>query len=143
MAQLFNDDEEITGINVTPLVDVMLVLLIVFMATTTYIVHQAIPVTLPEADSGKTVKSTQNLSFVIDRNSNLYADGKALKFSDLKEYIARERQNAKGEEKGLQALVSADKDTPHGTVIKLIDEVQKNGIKDFALHVESKTASPQ
>lgn len=142
MAQLFNDDEEITGINVTPLVDVMLVLLIVFMATTTYIVNQSINVKLPEAESGTSVQSKKNLSFVIDKDSNLYVDGQALNFPDLKEYIARERANRK-DENGMQALISADKNTPHGTVIKLIDEVQKNGIKDFALHVESKAASPR
>ena len=64
MAQQFNDDEEITGINVTPLVDVMLVLLIVFMATTTYMVQQGIQVKLPEAESGSEIESKTNLSFV-------------------------------------------------------------------------------
>jgi len=62
MAQLFNDEEEITGINVTPLVDVMLVLLIVFMATTTYMVNQSIDVRLPEAESGHASEAKKNLS---------------------------------------------------------------------------------
>ncbi len=141
--QIFNDDEDITGINVTPLVDVMLVLLIIFMATTTYMVHQSIQVTLPQADSGAESKGKKNLSFVVDRNSNLFADGKALNFSEVKAYIAQEQKSAAGNTKSLQALISADKDTPHGTVIKLIDEVRKNGINDFAIRVESKAVSPQ
>lgn len=141
MAQLFNDDEEITGINVTPLVDVMLVLLIIFMATTTYMVNQSIQVKLPEADSGASLQSKKNLAFVLDKDSNLFVDGHALNFPDIKKYIALELSKTKKDEKALQALISADKNTPHGTVIKLIDEVQKNGIKDFALHVESKAAS--
>lgn len=140
MAQHYNDDEEITGINVTPLVDVMLVLLIVFMATTTYIVNQSIQVALPEAESGKTTKANSNLSFVVDRNSNITVDGKPLQFSELKAYIDKQRESSK-DQKNLRALISADKSTPHGTVIKLIDEAQKNGIKDFAFNVESKTAS--
>ncbi len=143
MAQMFNEEEEITGINVTPLVDVMLVLLIIFMATTTYMVNQSIQVSLPEAESGKTASTKSNLSFSLDRNSNLFANGNPIQLTNVKEYIAQQKEKVHGDEKLLQALISADKETPHGSVIKLIDEVQKNGIKDFALHVESKAASPQ
>jgi biopolymer transport protein ExbD len=143
MAQFYSEDEEITGINVTPFVDVMLVLLIVFMATTTYMVQQSIQVKLPEAESGKSVMTKKNLTFVVDRDSHIFVNGRPVEFSDLKKYIDEERQKDKGEEKTLQALISADKNTPHGSVIKLIDEVQKNGIKEFALHVESKAASVQ
>lgn len=141
MAQLFNEDEEITGINVTPLVDVMLVLLIVFMATTTYMVQQSIQVKLPEAESGKSVMMKKNLTFVVDRESHIFVNGRPVAFSDLKKYIDEERQKDQGKEKTLQALISADKNTPHGSVIKLIDEVQKNGIKEFAFHVESKASA--
>lgn len=139
MAYQQNDEEEITGINVTPLVDVMLVLLIVFMATTTYMVQQSIQVNLPEADSGKKVGVQKNLSFTMDKESNLYVEGKPIKFGEIKDFLENEKKKA--EQKNLQVLISADKNTPHGSVIKLIDEVQKNGIKDFALHVESKAAS--
>lgn len=135
---LQQDDEEITDINVTPFVDVMLVLLIIFMATTTYMVHSSIQVSLPDAQTGKALSKTEKLSFVIDKNSKIYADGNLVELSDLKFYIET-KKNLDG---GLKALISADKDTPHGSVIKLIDEVKKNGIKDFALHVESTVANP-
>ncbi len=140
--QNYSEDEDITGINVTPLVDVMLVLLIIFMATTTYMVHQSIQVTLPQAESGTENQTKKNLSFVVDKNSNLFADGKAVSFEEVKAYIANQQKDAGENAKSLQALVSADKDTPHGMVIKLIDEVRKNGINDFAIRVESKM-SPQ
>lgn len=140
--QTFDDDDGITGINVTPLVDIMLVLLIVFMATTTYIVQQSIQVSLPKADSGNTTQGgTKNLSFVVDRNSNLFADGKPLQFAEIKDQIQAAQKSAKDETKSLQALISADKDTPHGTVIKLIDEVRKNGISDFAIRVEAQAGA--
>ncbi|MBI2603399.1 MAG: biopolymer transporter ExbD [Deltaproteobacteria bacterium] len=138
MADLsLEEDEEITGINVTPLVDVMLVLLIIFMATTTYIVHQSIKVSLPQADTGSSTFVKKNLSFLLDQSAALYADGKPILFDQVREYIDNERKAAEKESRSLQALISADKDTPHGAVIKLIDEVRKNGIKDFAIHVES------
>ena len=47
-----DDDDEITGINVTPLVDIMLVLLIIFMVASNYIVKEAIEVNLPKAATG-------------------------------------------------------------------------------------------
>ena len=72
------EEEEITGINITPLVDVMLVLLIIFMVTTSYIVHRSIVVNLPKATTGENVITTKNLAFVLDKNSILYLDGKKI-----------------------------------------------------------------
>ncbi len=137
MAGHFQDqDDEITGINVTPLVDVMLVLLIIFMVTTTYIVNHSIEVNLPKAESGTTRAQTQNMAFVLDSNSHLFLDGKPISFSDLPAQIALAKKQAKDPSK-LQALISADQKTPHGDVIRLIDQVKKNGISEFAINVEA------
>lgn len=127
-----NSDDEITGINVTPLVDVMLVLLIIFMVTATYIANQAIGVNLPKAATGEDPGS-KNLAFVLDKEEHLFMNGKAITFEALPEAIGVER----GAKPDLQALISADKETPHGAVIKLIDAIRKNGITEFAINVES------
>lgn len=130
-------DDEITGINVTPLVDVMLVLLIIFMVTATYIVNQSINVNLPKADTAENpAQATKNLSFVLDAKSQLYLDGKAIEFTEIAAKVAA----AKAEQSGggaVNALISADETTPHGAVVKLIDEVRKAGITDFAINVEA------
>ena len=77
MAGIASDsDDEITGINVTPLVDVMLVLLIILMVTATYIVNRSINVNLPKADTGENNDKTKNLAFVLDAKNQLYLDGK-------------------------------------------------------------------
>ncbi len=129
-----SSEEAITGINVTPLVDVMLVLLVIFMVTATYMVNQSINVNLPKADSGETL-TVKNLGFVIDKDSNLFLNGKPIAFEDLPQKIAEEKKkDAPGP---LQALIAADTETPHGTVVKLIDIVRKNGITDFAINVEA------
>ena len=132
-----DSDDEITGINVTPLVDVMLVLLIIFMVTATYIVNQSINVNLPKADTAETqAAQTKNLSFVLDAKSQLYLDGKPLEYNEISARIAA----AKAEQTGagvINALISADQTTPHGMVVKLIDEVRKAGITDFAINVEA------
>lgn len=130
-----DDDGEITGINVTPLVDVMLVLLIIFMVTSTYIVQQSIQVQLPKADTGESTTKTKNLAFVMDKAGNLFMDGKATTIEELPAQI--EAIKASDSQLQLQAMVSADKETQHGNVVKLIDTVRKVGITDLAINVES------
>ncbi len=132
---LSDSDDEITGINVTPLVDVMLVLLIIFMVTATYIVNRSINVNLPKADTGENSEKTKNLAFVLDGKSQLYLDGKPISFEQVPGLI--KEQQAKTGAGPLNALISADKETPHGVVIKLIDTVRKHGITDFAINVET------
>lgn len=139
MAGGASDDDEITGINVTPLVDVMLVLLIIFMVTATYIVNQSINVNLPKADTADAAdEKTKNLAFVLDAQSQLYLNGDAITFEDVAARIREQRDKAQGA--SLNALIAADRDTPHGAVVKLIDTVRKNGVSDFAINVESEAS---
>lgn len=127
------DDEEITGINVTPFVDVMLVLLVIFMVTATYIVNQSITVQLPKAATG--ADSTQkNVAFVVDEQSRIFVDGQPVEWNGLDAVIKNKKLES---DKGVQALISADEKTPHGSVVRLIDAIRKNGITDFAINVES------
>lgn len=139
MAGNYGDsDDEITGINVTPLVDVMLVLLIIFMVTATYIVNQSINVNLPKAETAENSQKSKNLAFVIDAKNQLYLNGNPVTFEEIPQLIADEK--SKDVPGPLNALISADKDTPHGTVMKLIDTVRKHGITDFAINVEAVAA---
>ncbi len=133
--QEYDNDEGITGINVTPLVDVMLVLLIIFMVTTSYIVNKGIQVKLPTAETGEEISSTRNLAIVLDKKSQLYLDGKPLNFQEL-EIQLKEIKNHAGTQ-NLQALISADTSLPFGEAINLIDLVRKSGINDFAINIAS------
>ena len=133
-SSLNQDDGEITEINVTPLVDVMLVLLIVFMVTSTYIVQQSIQVQLPKADTGENTPQTKNLAFVVDKSGAIFLDGKMINLEDIAGRVQSEK-SANANVK-LQALVAADKETPHGFVVGLIDAVRRQGITDLAINVE-------
>ena len=137
-ANLGDDDEGITDINVTPLVDIMLVLLIIFMVTANYINSQAINLNLPKAATGETAESG-SLGFTLSQNSELFLDGKAISYEELPALI--EQRRAEG--KNLQALIAADQATPHGEVVKLIDVIRKNGVTDFAINVEVDVEVPQ
>lgn len=128
-------DEAITEINVTPFVDVMLVLLVIFMVTANYIVNQSINIQLPKADTGQVIQS-RNLAFVIDKESRVYLDGQAVEVAELGEkIIAFKGQQPEGAT--IQALISADTATPHGAVVKVIDVIRKSGITELAINVEA------
>jgi biopolymer transport protein ExbD len=128
------DDGEITGITVTPLVDVMLVLLIVFMVTSTYIVQQSIQVQLPKAATGENTPKVKNLAFVLDKSGAMFLDGKPISLEDIAVRVQAEKSADPNVQ--LQALVAADKETPHGFVVSLIDAVRRQGITDLAINVE-------
>jgi biopolymer transport protein ExbD len=132
---LDQDEGAITEINVTPFVDVMLVLLIVFMVTSTYIVQQSIQVQLPKADTGENAPKSKNLAFVIDKSGVIFLDGKTINLEDIAARVQAEK--ASDANVKLQALVAADKETPHGFVVGLIDAVRRQGITDLAINVEN------
>jgi biopolymer transport protein ExbD len=131
-----DNEEEITGINVTPLVDVVLVLLIIFMVTANFIVRETVEVDLPRAaNGGETVQGLVNV--VLDKDGKLYFDGTELSEAALSTKVAE--QVAK--DKDTRAIISADQTIPYGRVMRLIDVVKGQGIAKFALNIE-KDVSP-
>ena len=129
------NDEEITGINVTPLVDIVLVLLIIFMVTANFIVRETVEVDLPRAaNGGETVQGLVNV--VLDKEGKLYFDGAEVSEADLTRKVAE--QVAK--DKDTRAIISADQSLPYGRVMQLIDVVKGQGIAKFALNIEKDVA---
>jgi biopolymer transport protein ExbD len=136
-----DNDEEISGINVTPLVDIMLVLLIIFMVTATFIANKAIELKLPEADSAQTQKPDEKtLTFAIDKEGQLWMDDARVGFDEVGPKIRAEREKKPGV--NLAANISADAKTPYEMVVKLIDIVRKNEIIDFAITTDPASSPP-
>ncbi|MBZ0270710.1 biopolymer transporter ExbD [bacterium] len=132
MAQMQgSEDEPITAINVTPLVDIVLVLLIIFMVTATFIVAPQIKVELPKAATGET-SEPRNFAVVITADGTLHLDGEPVAMPDIVSYIESRLPN----EPDLQAIISADKNVLHGRVIEIVDLVRRNGVRRFAINVE-------
>jgi biopolymer transport protein ExbD len=125
-------DDEITGINVTPLVDITLVLLIVFMMTASFIVAPAIHVDLPKAKSAEATPQQSTLSLVLTRDGTIYLNNAAVQPDDVRRYI-RDKQAAGAE---VQAVLAADAQVTHGRVVALIDLVKSEGVSSFALDTE-------
>ena len=127
------DDEGIIGdINVTPLVDIMLCLLVIFMVTTTYVVADSIKVDLPKASTGEgTEPSTISLMYTKDKQ--LYLNGELSSEPALRQAIRTEL----ADNKEVQAIIGADTAVSHGEVIHLIDVVKQEGVVKFALNIET------
>ena len=127
------DDEmqTIVGINVTPLVDITLVLLIIFMVTASYIVSPAIKVDLPKAASGSEQTKT-TLSITISKDNAVYLNGERSSDGRIVDYIHGELPK----NPDLQAIIAADKVVSHGDVIHVIDLVKRSGVHRFALNVD-------
>ncbi|MFP2928301.1 ExbD/TolR family protein [Pyxidicoccus sp. 3LG] len=130
-----DNEEEITGINVTPLVDIVLVLLIIFMVTANFIVRETVEVDLPRAaNGGETVQGLVNV--VLDKEGKLFFDGAEMTEAQLSAKVAE--QVAK--DKDTRAIISADQSIPYGRVMSLIDLVKGQGIAKFALNIEKDVA---
>src|SRR4051812_42284134 len=125
------NDEEITGINVTPLVDIVLVLLIIFMVTANFIVRETVEVDLPRAaNGGQTVQGLVNV--VVDKENKLFFDGAEVSEPELLKKVAE----AIAKDTETRAIISADQSLPYGRVMHLIDVVKGQGIAKFALNIE-------
>ncbi|MGQ0645387.1 MAG: ExbD/TolR family protein [Elusimicrobiota bacterium] len=120
----------ITDINVTPLVDVVLVLLIIFMATAPLIQRRALNVNVPRtAHSEKTATATLQIQLAADRT--IVLEEKILPLTAL----AGELSRRFALEPGLHVSIAADQAVPYGEVVALLDVVRGLGIKKAALEV--------
>lgn len=133
-----DDDDLITAINVTPLVDVVLVLLIVLMVTATAIVSKTIPMELPEAATGETTPQNKTVAISItwDEASSkaaLYLDATPVASED--ELFNQVDKIAKNAEE-VRAVISAAGQVPHSRVVKVMDILRRAKINKFAINVK-------
>ncbi|MCX7977386.1 MAG: biopolymer transporter ExbD [Bdellovibrionaceae bacterium] len=126
-------DDVISDINVVPLVDIILVVLIIFMVTAPMFIKPTINVNLPKAASGdQTAPSKLNIGITPDGRYNLNG-----KFVDAEQIAAVAREEV-GKNPDVQAIISADKDVPHGTVVGVLDIVKGAGVRKFAISIDKK-----
>ena len=131
MAGHIDSDELVASINVTPFVDVVLVLLVVLMVTSTDLVRAQIGVDLPRAASAdESVASTINL--IVSESGAIVLDG----VEASRDEIAAKVRAEKARSPELQVVISADGAVDYREVIGVIDLVKQNGVTAFALNVE-------
>ncbi|MFW6067055.1 MAG: ExbD/TolR family protein [Myxococcota bacterium] len=129
----------ISGINVTPLVDIVLVLLIIFMVTAKIVVSPAVPLDLPRATEGRDVQVV--FSVLLPSDGRLLVDGTPVSGEGALEAQAR---RALAEEPELRAVIQADGAVPHRRVIGTLDALKRAGVTRIAFGALPETApSPE
>jgi biopolymer transport protein ExbD len=126
-----NNDEPIAEINVVPLVDIILVVLIIFMVTAPMIMKPSIDVKLPKAASGKETAPTK-LNVAVTKDGAIQLNGQKITLDALQ----AEAEKLREQNPEIQAIISADQSVPHGEVIAVIDKVKLAGVTKFAISVE-------
>jgi biopolymer transport protein ExbD len=133
MAAKFEDnDEGINDINITPFVDVVLVLLVIFMVTAPVMIKESLKVNLPKTLTSDLSSKTESIGIAITKDGQVLFNGKLLGEESLKNELSQIANKAPE----TNFLISADTDTRHGDVVRMIDLLKRNNLNRFALQVE-------
>ena len=126
-----NDNEVIASINMIPFIDIALVLLIIFLVTSSYIVSSSIQVDLPGAASGaETAPST--VSVAVEASGALYLNGQAISRDGL---LAALRAEVAADP-STQAIIAGDRGAEYGQVVDVLDLVIQAGMRSYQLNIE-------
>jgi len=120
----------ISGINVTPLVDIMLVLLVIFMVTATIVANPAVPLDLPQARHSEDVQVV--LSVVLPAAGGTLVDGEPV--ADDEDFLRRTRAAA-ARDAQVRAVIDADGAVPHRRVIHALDLLKTAGVIKVAFGI--------
>ena len=117
-------------INVIPLVDVVLVLLVIFMITAPML-YRGIDIKLPSSASN-TIKPEVRMVLTIEKDQKLYLDKDSISVAQLE----RRLRSAKEQNADVSVFLRADRDVPYGTVVQVMDGVKKAGIEKMGMVTE-------
>ena len=127
------EDEPIAAINVVPLVDIILVVLIIFMVTAPLVLKPTIDINLPKASSGDASAPTP-LNIAVSRDGAISLNGQASTLADVTAYASKIAQ----EKPDTAAILQADRSVTLETLTSIIDVVKSAGIKKVAFSIEKK-----
>ncbi|MFN8847129.1 MAG: ExbD/TolR family protein [Bdellovibrionales bacterium] len=128
-----DSDQEISDINIVPLVDIILVVLIIFMVTAPAMLKPSFPVQLPEA-SGSETSEPSFLNVTITEQGQVMINGQV---RDEVQTLQLAKEQLEKNPK-IQAVITADRRAYHESVIQAMDWLKKAGVSDFAVTTERK-----
>jgi len=130
-----NDESGLmNSINITPFVDVVLVLLVIFMVTAPLLVKDLLDLHLPKTTTSDT-SSSESLGIAVNRDGNILANGHLISDGDLKTLVT----DAVKKNPALQAIIAADQEVPYGKVVHAIDLLKSSGLDKFAVQIEKES----
>ena len=127
MPEKFTPSQPLSDINVTPFVDVMLVLLVIFMVTAPMF-SQGLPVNLPEATAPALV-SNKPLVVSINQERAVYLGDREVGLKNLKAALAQKAPGAKAPE----VLLKSDQDVPYGLVVQVMSILKEAGVEKLGI----------
>ena len=126
------EDDIISGINVTPLVDIILVVLIIFIVTASLVLRNNIPVELPQSQSAE--QSLEGLiNLAVTAEGELYLNGRPGTLEEIPALVAEARQKVKDNGGKVSAFISADTRARYGKFAEVIDRLRLEKVTDIAL----------
>ncbi len=120
------------SIDIAPLVDVVFLLLIFFMLSTTFEINPGIKVNLPESSSKEIQKQKKEVKIVITKTGTIYYNGKAVDLTKLKKEFQRIK------DKKTLIIIEADRFSFYGNVVSVMDIAKQNGLNNFAIATKQK-----
>ena len=132
------DNDPIAEINITPFVDIVLVLLIIFMVTAQFIVGQGLNLDLPSAKSSEIIQKQNHLTIFILKDTTYMLDGQSMTLDNIEDYIEENFPN-----KNLVSVtINADKSVPYDSLVRLMDTLRLRGVSNFALQMNPSSGAP-
>lgn len=126
-----NDDGIISNINITPMVDVILVLLVIFMVTANFLKKESININLPKvASADPNIKESKQLA--VTRDGKLFLEGRAVTEPALLEEMSRESKYRPN----MRVTLSADENLSYGAVSRVMGLLRRAGVTRMALSVK-------
>jgi biopolymer transport protein TolR len=128
--------QPMSDINVTPLVDVMLVLVVIFIITAP-LLASAIRLDLPKTDAAKALDTPKFVTLVVDKSGQTFLNDKALELDEL----ARQLAQTAGQNPDTEVQLRADEAVPYGKVVAVMGVAQKAGLNRIGFVAEPAPAA--
>jgi biopolymer transport protein ExbD len=119
------------ALNITPLIDVLFILIIFFTVSSTFLEQPGIEIKLPDAESSQT-HTAQKVIIYVDKNETIYLNDEQVNINILVEYV----QAKLAEQKEKNVVLRADTEVNHGVVINIMDLLRKKGIYKIIISTE-------
>jgi biopolymer transport protein TolR len=121
--------QALSEINVTPFVDVMLVLLVIFMATAP-LLQQGVDVNLPQA-TGQALSPAERIVITIKKDGRIFLNRSVVTIDSLKTLLSGRKEK--------EVFLKADRDVPYGVVVEVMGELKEAGVERLGMVTEPKT----
>ncbi len=130
-APVGNDEDEISNINITPMVDVILVLLVIFMVTANFLKKESININLPKV-AASDPNIAESVQIALTKDGKLLFEGK----ESTLEYMTKTLERDSRLRPNMRVTLSADEKLPYGKITETMGLIRKAGVTKIALSVK-------